>query len=80
MTGDRRSLVEGCACPACSSHTRDYLSYLSRAEELTAVRLLVMHNLHYTGSVMEFARRAISDRRFGAYAEAIIGGASPWEA
>ena len=24
---------------ACSRHDRDYLSYLSRAEELTAVRL-----------------------------------------
>ncbi|MGA1212738.1 MAG: tRNA guanosine(34) transglycosylase Tgt [Solirubrobacterales bacterium] len=80
MTGDRRPLVEGCACPACSSHTRDYLSYLSRAEELTAVRLLVLHNLQYVGSVMEFAGRAIEDRRFGAYAEAIIAGAVPWEA
>src|SRR6185436_12564710 len=28
--GDRRPLVEGCPCPACRRHDRDYLSYLSR--------------------------------------------------
>ena len=45
--GDRDPLVEGCPCPACRNHDRDYLSYLSRAEELTAVRLLCLHNLTY---------------------------------
>ena len=45
--GDRSPLVEGCPCPACPRHDRDYLSYLSRAEELTAVRLICLHNLTY---------------------------------
>ena len=45
--GDREPLVDGCPCPACARHDRDYLSYLSRAEELTAVRLIVLHNLTY---------------------------------
>ena len=80
MTGDRGPLVEGCDCPACGAHTRDYLSYLSRAEELTAVRLLVLHNLHYVGSVMEGARRAIAEGRYASFAAAIIDGAVPWEA
>ena len=41
-SSERRSrpLVEGCPCPACTRHTRAYLHYLARAEELTAVRLL----------------------------------------
>ena len=80
MTGDRRPLVEGCDCPACTSHTRDYLSYLSRAEELTAVRLLVLHNLHYVQSLVEAARRAIAARRYGTFAEAVIDGEVPWQA
>ena len=58
--GDREPLVEGCPCPACRSHDRDYLSYLSRAEELTAVRLLCLHNLTYMRELVAAARRAIA--------------------
>ena len=80
MTGDTGPLVEGCDCPACTAHTRDYLSYLSRAEELTAVRLLVLHNLHYLESVTSSARRAITDGRYGEFARAVIEGSVPWDA
>lgn len=80
MAGDENPLVEGCRCEACSNHTRDYLSYLSRAEELTAVRLLVGHNLYYVESLMECARRAIGEGRYAGFADAVIGGAVPWEA
>ncbi len=45
--GNREPLADGCPCPACRRHDRDYISYLSRAEELTAVRLIVLHNLTY---------------------------------
>ena len=55
--GNREPLVEGCPCPACTHHDRDYLSYLSRAEELTAVRLLCLHNLTYLHELMTHARR-----------------------
>ena len=59
--GDRDPLVEGCPCPACRHHDRDYLSYLSRAEELTAVRLLCLHNLTYMHELT--APRPRRDRR-----------------
>ncbi len=78
--GDRRALVEGCPCPACGLHDRDYLSYLSRAEELTAVRLLVLHNLTYLERLMAGARGAIEAGSFAAYREAIFDGAPPWAA
>src|SRR3978361_285162 len=42
--GNRDPLVDGCPCPACRHHDRDYISYLSRAEELTAARLIVLPN------------------------------------
>ncbi|MBS1679331.1 MAG: tRNA guanosine(34) transglycosylase Tgt [Actinobacteria bacterium] len=78
--GDRNPLVDGCPCSACTRHTRDYISYLSRAEELTAVRLIVLHNLTYMRELTTHARRAIQEQRFAAYRAAIMDGATPWEA
>jgi queuine tRNA-ribosyltransferase len=76
--GDRRPLVEGCPCPACRGHDRDYLSYLSRAEELTAVRLLCLHNLTYMRELLAGARRAILAGGFDAHREGVMAGASPF--
>jgi len=78
--GDRSPLVEGCPCPACTRHDRDYISYLSRAEELTAVRLIVLHNLTYMRELTSHARRAIQEQRFDAYRAAVMSGATPWDA
>ncbi|MEK6276973.1 MAG: tRNA guanosine(34) transglycosylase Tgt [Actinomycetota bacterium] len=80
FAGDRRPLVEGCSCPACASHDRDYLNYLSRSEELTAVRLLALHNLAYLERLASGAREAIAAGGFDAYGEAVLGGRPPWEA
>ena len=61
--GDRDPIVAGCPCPACRHHDRDYISYLSRAEELTAVRLIVLHNLTYMRELTQQARTAIAAGR-----------------
>jgi queuine tRNA-ribosyltransferase len=76
--GDRDPLVEGCPCPTCQRHDRDYVSYLSRAEELTAVRLIVLHNLVYMRELTGGARAAIETGRFDAYRAAVLAGAAPW--
>jgi queuine tRNA-ribosyltransferase len=55
-----------CPCPACREHTRGYLHYLSRANELTAKRLLTLHNLTFMARLMERLRAAIEA---GAYAD-----------
>jgi len=78
--GNREPLVEGCPCPACTHHDRDYVSYLSRAEELTAVRLIVLHNLTYMHELTRHARSAIEAGRFDAYRTAILAGRPPWAA
>jgi queuine tRNA-ribosyltransferase len=78
--GDRNPLVDGCPCPACRHHDRDYVSYLSRAEELTAVRLIVLHNLTYMHELTSRARAAIQAGGFDAYRAAVLAGASPWAA
>jgi queuine tRNA-ribosyltransferase len=76
--GDRGPLVDGCPCPACGHHDRDYLSYLSRAEELTAVRLICLHNLTYMQELMRHAREAIEAGRFDEYTKAVLAGKAPW--
>ncbi|HET7053517.1 MAG TPA: tRNA guanosine(34) transglycosylase Tgt [Solirubrobacterales bacterium] len=76
--GDRSPIAEGCPCAACQHHDRDYLSYLSRAEELTAVRLLCLHNLTYMSQLVAHARVAIEAGTLGSYAAAVLGGVAPW--
>lgn len=78
--GDRSPIVEGCPCPACQRHDRDYISYLSRAEELTAVRLIVLHNLTYMRELTTHARRAIQNGTFDTYRSSVLEGRAPWEA
>jgi queuine tRNA-ribosyltransferase len=78
--GDRDPLVPGCPCQACQHHDRDYVSYLSRAEELTAVRLLVLHNLTYMHELTTHARTAIACGRFEPYRAAVLAGSAPWAA
>jgi queuine tRNA-ribosyltransferase len=76
--GNRAPIVDGCPCPACRRHDRDYLSYLSRAEELTAVRLLCLHNLTYLKHLVANARAAIAEGNLGEYSSGILDGASPY--
>jgi queuine tRNA-ribosyltransferase len=78
--GNREPLVEGCPCPACTHHDRDYVSYLSRAQELTAVRLIVLHNLTYMHELTSHARAAIESGTFDAYRAAVLAGTPPWSA
>ena len=78
--GSREQIAAGCPCPACARHDRDYLSYLSRAEELTAVRLLCFHNLTYMHALTAGARTAIASGSFSSYHESILEGQAPWEA
>jgi queuine tRNA-ribosyltransferase len=80
LADDEAPLVDGCPCPACREHSRAYLHYLSRAEELTAVRLLVLHNLTYIARIVRGARTAIAAGSYGAYREAILRGVAPWDA
>jgi queuine tRNA-ribosyltransferase len=80
MADDEAPLVEGCPCLACREHTRAYLHYLSRAEELTGVRLLTLHNLTFVERLVEGARDAIGAGRFETYRDAVLGGAAPWAA
>jgi queuine tRNA-ribosyltransferase len=67
---------EGCDCPACREHTRAYLHYLIRAGELTAKRLITLHNLTFMERLMRELREAVAAGRFAEEAERVLGGAA----
>jgi queuine tRNA-ribosyltransferase len=67
---------EGCDCPACREHTRAYLHYLIRAGELTAKRLITLHNLTFVERLMRELREAVAAGEFAADAERVLGGAA----
>ncbi len=68
-------LLDGCACPACAGgYSRSYLHYLLRAGELTAVRLLTLHNLSFVVALMAELREAIEQDRLAPLAAALRQG------
>jgi queuine tRNA-ribosyltransferase len=66
---DPRPLDETCACPACRSYGRAYISHLVKANEILGAVLLTWHNLHYYQALMAGMRAAIRAHRFEAFAE-----------
>ncbi len=73
-------LLEGCPCPACARGlSRAYLSYLARAGELTAQRLLTLHNLAFLARLMADLRGALLAGRLPEVAAALRAGAAPGE-
>ena len=74
----REPIAAGCPCPACLDHTRAYLHYLARAGELTAARLITLHNLTFMAELMRGIREAIEGERFDEYGEAVLAGREPY--
>jgi queuine tRNA-ribosyltransferase len=71
-------MLVGCPCPACSAgYSRAYLHYLLRAGELTAIRLLALHNLSFIARLMGDLRGAIDHSRLPEVATALRAGAAP---
>jgi queuine tRNA-ribosyltransferase len=74
----REPILDGCGCPACSGgFSRAYLHYLLRAGELTALRLVTLHNLWFIARLMEDLRAAVDAARLPAVAAALRAGAAP---
>ncbi|HEY2602686.1 MAG TPA: tRNA guanosine(34) transglycosylase Tgt [Thermoleophilaceae bacterium] len=73
----RAPIAAGCPCPACREHTRAYLHYLARANELTAARLITLHNLTFMALLMEQIREAIANDRLAEYSSEVLDGRAP---
>ena len=64
---DPDPLEAGCECLTCRRYSRAYLRHLRVTGELSAYRLLSLHNLHYTLDLMAAAREAIKGGRFAEF-------------
>jgi len=62
---DFSSLDANCDCYTCKHYTKAYLRHLYISEETFGKRLLSIHNVRFLISLMEKARRAIKEDRFG---------------
>ncbi|NMV81990.1 MAG: tRNA guanosine(34) transglycosylase Tgt [Erysipelotrichia bacterium] len=62
---DFSSLDANCDCYTCKHYTKAYLRHLYISEETFGKRLLPIHNVRFLISLMEKARRAIKEDRFG---------------
>ena len=74
----KEPILDGCPCPACTAgYSRAYLHYLLRAGELTALRLVTLHNLSFIARLMQDLRSAIESGRLADVAASLMAGAAP---
>ena len=61
---DFSPIEPGCCCYTCANFSRAYLRHLFKAEEILGHRLLTIHNLHFTMTLMKEIRKAILEDSF----------------
>ena len=61
---DPSPIDPACTCPACRSFSRAYLRHLFAAGEMLAMRLAVLHNLHFYNELMVRIRAALDEGAF----------------
>ena len=70
---DKRPIDESCTCPACRSFSRAYLRHLLTAGEMLAMRLAVLHNLHFYNELMQRIRDSLDNGTFDQFRETYSG-------
>jgi queuine tRNA-ribosyltransferase len=70
--GDGGPLHPECGCAACDQVGRAYLRHLLMTKELSALRLISIHNLTYTLDLMASTRAAIAGGRFAEHHAAVV--------
>ena len=64
---DFTPLDSNCDCYCCKNYTRAYLRHLYVCDEIFGKRLMSIHNIRFLIKLMEGAREAIKEDRFGDY-------------
>ena len=64
---DDRPIDPACTCPTCAAFSRAYVRHLLAAGKMLAMRLAVMHNLHFYNELMARIRQALDEGRFEAF-------------
>ncbi len=69
---DFSKLDDKCDCYCCKNYTKAYLRHLYVCDEIFGKRLLSIHNIRFLISLMEEARKAIQEDRFGDFMKVTI--------
>ena len=64
---DFTPLDSNCDCYCCKNYTKAYLRHLYVCDETFGKRLMSIHNIRFLIKLMEGARKAIQQDRFGDY-------------
>ena len=69
---DFRPIDEHCDCYTCKNFSRAYIRHLFKAEEIFALRLLTIHNLHFLLKFAKGMREAIAKDEFPEFREKFL--------
>ena len=61
-----------CDCPTCKNFSKAYIRHLFKAGEMLAMRLCVLHNLHFYNSLMQNIRDSLDSGNFKSYKDEMI--------
>ncbi len=64
---DEAPIDEECTCSTCKNYSRGYLRHLFKSNEMLAMRLAVIHNLHFYNNLMAEIRECLENGSFEAY-------------
>ena len=64
---DSSPLDENCTCHTCRNFSKGYLRHLFKANEILALRLAVIHNLHFYNNLVAEIRSSLENDTFEAY-------------
>ena len=64
---DEKPIDEKCSCSVCKNYSRAYIRHLFKANEILAMRLAVIHNLHFYNNLMAEIRENIENGSFEDY-------------
>lgn len=70
---DDSPLDKNCSCHTCRNFSKGYLRHLFKAHEVLALRLAVIHNLHFYNKLASDIRDAIDNDRFESFRLENIG-------
>ncbi len=76
---DLRPPDPGCPCRVCARITRAYLRHLFKADEMLGPRLATYHNVFFVGRLIQQARAALDEGRYGPWMAEVLGAyATTW--
>jgi queuine tRNA-ribosyltransferase/7-cyano-7-deazaguanine tRNA-ribosyltransferase len=56
---EQEPIDKNCSCPVCQEYKRSYIAHLIQAKEITGMKLLTHHNLHFFNNFISNIRRQI---------------------